>query len=63
MLLDYEGDVEQEMALTFEAAFEEFGHMRTVQLKENGASIPVTTQNRGGLNHAYHHTGQPFLLG
>ena len=56
MLLDYEGDVEQEMALTFEAAFEEFGHMRTVQLKENGASIPVTTQNRGGLNHAYHHT-------
>ena len=46
-LLEYEGDdVEDIFCLTFEITWMELGEERTLELKENGADIPVTNENR-----------------
>lgn len=46
-LLDYEGDVENEMMCNFTIGYTDmFGSSLTKQLKENGAEITVTNENR-----------------
>ncbi|KAJ7325707.1 Ubiquitin-protein ligase E3A [Desmophyllum pertusum] len=46
-LLDYEGDVESEMMCTFTIGYTDmFGSSLTKELKENGAEITVTNDNR-----------------
>jgi len=46
-LLEYEGDdVENVFCLTFEINWSCLGHGQKVELKENGANIPVTKENK-----------------
>ena len=46
-LLDYEGDVESEMMCNFTIGYTDmFGSSLTKDLKENGAEITVTNENR-----------------
>ena len=46
-LLDYEGDVENEMMCNFTIGYTDmFGSSLTKELKENGAEIAVTSENR-----------------
>lgn len=46
-LLDYEGDVENEMMCTFSIGYTDmFGCSLTKELKENGAKIAVNNDNR-----------------
>ncbi|KAK6635852.1 hypothetical protein RUM44_001106 [Polyplax serrata] len=45
-LLSYEGNVEEDMCLNFQASLEEYGEVKTYKLKENGDNIPVTNENR-----------------
>lgn len=46
-LLDYEGDVESEMMCNFTIGYTDmFGSSLTKELKENGAEITVTNENR-----------------
>ena len=45
-LLDYEGNVEDDFMLNFEISYTEFDIVKTVPLKENGKSIPLTNENR-----------------
>ncbi|XP_045543957.1 ubiquitin-protein ligase E3A isoform X5 [Salmo salar] len=46
-LLDYEGDVEEDMMITFQISQTDlFGEPITYDLKENGDKIPVTADNR-----------------
>lgn len=49
-LLAYEGNVEEDFCMTFQASVEEFGEVRTHVLKTGGQDIPVTNDNRFG-NH------------
>ncbi|XP_076066070.1 putative E3 ubiquitin-protein ligase HECTD2 [Oratosquilla oratoria] len=52
-LLAYEGDVEEDMCLTFQVSLEEFGQPRTFNLRENGANLPVTNENREDFVNLY----------
>lgn len=46
-LLDYEGDVESEMMCNFTIGYTDmFGSSLNKELKENGAEITVTNENR-----------------
>ncbi|XP_028391449.1 probable E3 ubiquitin-protein ligase HECTD2 [Dendronephthya gigantea] len=45
-LLNYEGDVEDDMCQTFQVSSTVFGSVVTENLKENGHLIPVTNENR-----------------
>ena len=46
-LLDYEGDVENEMMINFTMGYTDmFGSSLTKELKDNGAEITVTNNNR-----------------
>lgn len=46
-LLDYEGDVESEMMCNFTIGYTDmFGSSLTKELKDNGADITVTNENR-----------------
>ncbi|XP_042209377.1 probable E3 ubiquitin-protein ligase HECTD2 [Homarus americanus] len=71
-LLKYEGDVEEDMCLSFQVSLEEFGQPRTFNLKENGESLPVTNENREEfvklyldwiLNTAIYEQFRAFYLG
>ncbi|KAF2355382.1 HECT domain [Trinorchestia longiramus] len=71
-LLKYEGDVEEDMCLTFQVSLEEYGEPRTFNLKENGEKISVTNENRQEfvslyldwiLNTAIYEQFQAFYLG
>ncbi|XKL59801.1 hypothetical protein PGB90_000817 [Kerria lacca] len=52
-LLEYNGNVEEDMALSFQISLEEFGIMKTFQLKAKGEEIPVTNENRSQYVNAY----------
>ncbi|KAK7583894.1 hypothetical protein V9T40_004857 [Parthenolecanium corni] len=52
-LLDYDGNVEEDMGMNFQISLEEFGEMKTFELKPNGAEIPVTNENRTEYVSAY----------
>lgn len=46
-LLDYTGNVEEDMALTFQISHTDmFGSVVLFDLKENGDQIPITEENR-----------------
>lgn len=45
-LLDYDGNVEEDFCMSFEVSNDEFGHVKTIELKPGGSSIPVTKENR-----------------
>ncbi|XP_052132072.1 probable E3 ubiquitin-protein ligase HECTD2 isoform X1 [Frankliniella occidentalis] len=71
-LLAYQGDVEQDMCLTFQASIEEFGAVKTFPLKQGGEDIAVTNQNRKEyvrlyldwmLNTAIYNEFRSFYLG
>ena len=49
-LLAFDGDVESVFCLSFEVLVETFEEKKSVHLKENGASISVTQENRAGLS-------------
>jgi E3 ubiquitin-protein ligase HECTD2 len=42
----YEGNVEEDMCMSFEVSLEEYGAVRTWPLKPGGESTPVTNENR-----------------
>ncbi|KAG8223038.1 hypothetical protein J437_LFUL001360 [Ladona fulva] len=71
-LLAYEGNVEEDMCMNFQVSLEEYGEMRTYDIKEGGADIPVTNENRHEyvalyldwvLNSAIYHQFRAFYLG
>jgi hypothetical protein len=45
-LLDFEGDVEETFMQSFTVNYDYFGEIRTVELKPDGAELPVTNENR-----------------
>ena len=45
-LLSYEGNVEEDFYSTFQVFQEEFGIIKSYNLKPGGGKIPVTNQNR-----------------
>ncbi|XP_050421028.1 probable E3 ubiquitin-protein ligase HECTD2 isoform X2 [Adelges cooleyi] len=45
-LLEYEGNVEDDMGLTFQVSLEEHKTAKTYKLKPNGENIPVTNESR-----------------
>lgn len=47
-LLAYEGDVEEDFGLTFQASVDDFGEVYTEELRENGKNMSVTSENREG---------------
>lgn len=47
-LLSYEGNVEEDFLMHFEASVEEFGEVKTHVLKEGGEHVAVTNENRQG---------------
>ncbi|KAG1677786.1 putative E3 ubiquitin-protein ligase HECTD2 [Nymphon striatum] len=52
-LLKYEGNVEEDFGITFEAAVEEFGMTKSHLLIPNGDKIPVTNASRQDYVSAY----------
>jgi hypothetical protein len=45
-LLRFAGDVQSTFEFNFQISYESLGEIRTVDLKENGSTIPVTNENR-----------------
>lgn len=45
-LLDYPGDVEEDFCLNFQISQDHYGHAKMIDLKPDGANIPVTKDNR-----------------
>ncbi|KAL4231209.1 putative E3 ubiquitin-protein ligase HTD2 [Mactra antiquata] len=45
-LLDYTGNVEDDFCLTFQISQDQYGQVKTFDLKQDGANIPVTNDNR-----------------
>ncbi|KAF4519049.1 hypothetical protein B566_EDAN001635 [Ephemera danica] len=45
-LLAYEGNVEEDMCMSFEVSLEEYGSVRTWPLKPGGENTPVNNENR-----------------
>lgn len=45
-LLLYSGDVQSAFQFNFQISYESLGEIRTIDLKENGSEIPVTSENR-----------------
>lgn len=54
-LLDYPGDVEADLALSFSVEEDHFGEVQTHDLKPGGSSIPVTSSNRQEYVDLYTH--------
>eukprot|EP00058_Branchiostoma_floridae_P022601 XP_002608091.1 hypothetical protein BRAFLDRAFT_91431 [Branchiostoma floridae] len=52
-LLEYEGNVEEDLCMTFQVSRTEFGIVRTMNLKPGGDKIPVTNENRAGEVYCY----------
>ncbi|XP_046441617.1 probable E3 ubiquitin-protein ligase HECTD2 isoform X4 [Daphnia pulex] len=52
-LLAYEGNVEEDMALTFQVSFGEYNEVVTVPLMENAHRVPVTNANRNEFVRLY----------
>ncbi|XP_046384867.1 probable E3 ubiquitin-protein ligase HECTD2 [Ischnura elegans] len=71
-LLAYEGNVEEDMCMNFQVSLEEYGEVRTYDIKEGGADTPVTNENRHEyvalyldwiLNSAIYHQFRAFYHG
>ncbi|KAJ1521334.1 hypothetical protein ONE63_003010 [Megalurothrips usitatus] len=71
-LLAYQGDVEHDMCLTFQASIEEFGCVKTFPLRQGGEEVAVTNANRKEyvrlyldwmLNTAIYNEFRSFYLG
>ncbi|OQR77391.1 putative E3 ubiquitin-protein ligase HECTD2-like [Tropilaelaps mercedesae] len=71
-LLAYEGNVEEDFVMHFEASVDEFGEVKTHILKEGGEQIAVTNENRQEyvdlyvdliLNEAINQPFRAFYLG
>jgi len=45
-LLSYEGNVEEDLDLTFQTSHNDLGIIKTVPLKSGGEKLPVTNTNR-----------------
>lgn len=45
-LLEFDGDVESTFSRDFTISYESYGEQKIVELKPNGANIPVTNENR-----------------
>ncbi|XP_054263843.1 probable E3 ubiquitin-protein ligase HECTD2 isoform X2 [Macrosteles quadrilineatus] len=45
-LLTYEGNVEEDMCISFQVSLEEYGEVKTFMLKPDGDDISVTNENR-----------------
>ena len=52
-LLQFDGDIESTFLLNFTVSYDFFGTVLTRELKLNGASIPVTNDNRTGTMIPY----------
>ncbi|EEB18379.1 conserved hypothetical protein [Pediculus humanus corporis] len=52
-LLDYEGNIEEDMCMNFQVSLEEYGEIKTYKLKENGENIPLTNENRNAYVELY----------
>ncbi|XP_035672517.1 probable E3 ubiquitin-protein ligase HECTD2 [Branchiostoma floridae] len=52
-LLEYEGNVEEDLCMTFQVSRTEFGIVRTMNLKPGGDKIPVTNENRAEFVQSY----------
>ncbi|KZS07975.1 Uncharacterized protein APZ42_028367 [Daphnia magna] len=52
-LLAYEGNVEEDMGLTFQVSFGEYNEVVTVPLMENAHRVPVTNANRNEFVRLY----------
>ena len=46
MLKRYDGDVENDLCLTFAVEHDDFGARETVELRDGGAAVAVTSENR-----------------
>ncbi|KAG8282825.1 putative E3 ubiquitin-protein ligase HTD2 [Homalodisca vitripennis] len=71
-LLAYEGNVEEDMCISFQVSLEEYGEVKTFMLKPDGDDIPVTNENRAEyvalyldwvLNTAIYDQFRAFYLG
>ncbi|XP_021913778.1 probable E3 ubiquitin-protein ligase HECTD2 isoform X2 [Zootermopsis nevadensis] len=71
-LLAYEGNVEEDMCMSFQVSLEEYGDVKTYKLKDSGENIPVTNENRKEyvqlyldwiLNAAIYEQFRAFYLG
>ncbi|XP_069704563.1 probable E3 ubiquitin-protein ligase HECTD2 [Periplaneta americana] len=71
-LLAYEGNVEEDMCMSFQVSLEEYGEVKTYKLKESGENIPVNNENRKEyvelyldwiLNAAIYEQFRAFYLG
>ncbi|CAG2066369.1 unnamed protein product, partial [Timema podura] len=71
-LLAYEGNVEEDMCLTFQVSLEEYGQVKTYKLREEGENVPVTNESREEyvdlyldwiLNAAIYEQFRAFYLG
>ncbi|XP_063243529.1 probable E3 ubiquitin-protein ligase HECTD2 [Bacillus rossius redtenbacheri] len=71
-LLAYEGNVEEDMCMSFQVSLEEYGDVKTYDLKEGGENTPVTNDNRDEyvdlyldwiLNAAIYDQFRAFYLG
>ncbi|XP_046990929.1 probable E3 ubiquitin-protein ligase HECTD2 [Schistocerca americana] len=71
-LLAYEGNVEEDMCMSFQVSLEEYGEVKTYKLKDDGENIPVTNENRQEyvnlymdwiLNAAIYEQFRAFYLG
>ena len=54
-LLDYPGDVETDLSLTFSIEEEHFGELQTRELKPGGSAMAVTNTNRQEYVDLYTH--------
>jgi len=45
-ILDYKGDLEEDLLLNFEVSIEEYGRVTTKELVPNGSDLPVNQENR-----------------
>ncbi|XP_066277457.1 probable E3 ubiquitin-protein ligase HECTD2 isoform X2 [Branchiostoma lanceolatum] len=52
-LLEYEGNVEEDLCMTFQVSRTEFGIVRTMNLKPGGDKIPITNENRAEFVQSY----------
>lgn len=61
-MLAYEGDVEEDFGLAFQASVDEFGEVFTHELCENGKETPVNNENREGRCEGTGTSGNLFLF-
>jgi hypothetical protein len=51
--LEFDGDVEETFMQNFQISYEAYGMVQTHDLKEGGADIPLTNDNRQGTSHTF----------